>query len=211
MTETTLQSALYYYLTKMPTIMATFAVLNSIYEYDLRGIFFLIGMIITTVIIVVIKFVTGRISPSPSPNVAPDFCYESAYNFLIKREHSGIGVSLVTALMGYTTAYMLIPMVMYKTYNIPVIVLLSATTLIIALLEAATKCSGMGNSFAGVILGGGLGFLLNFLFVQISPKTPENVLYFAESNSSRVSCKKESNTKMKCKVYKNGELIKTNV
>jgi hypothetical protein len=70
------------------------------------------------------------------------------------------------------------------------------------------NCTTKGGTFLGALVGLILGTVWYSLF-HISGY--DSLLYFDELQSNNVVCSKPSKQSFKCSVYKNGELVSSNI
>jgi len=110
--------------------------------------------------------------------------------------------------IAFTIAYLVLPM----QYNGQMNYVILASLLCLFGLDAVTKigndCTTLGGSFLGALVGGILGTIWYTIF-HVSGY--DSLLYFDELESNNVTCSRPSKQTFKCSVYKNGELISSNV
>jgi len=74
--------------------------------------------------------------------------------------------------------------------------------------KLSDRCSSMLGIFMGGIIGGILGLVWYTIFHSAGK---DSLLYFDEMASNNVICSRPAKQTFKCSVYKNGELISSNV
>jgi hypothetical protein len=77
-----------------------------------------------------------------------------------------------------------------------------------AVTKVGKKCTTGPGTFLGALVGLVLGGVWYSLFHQAGL---DSLLYFDELTSNRVLCSRPSKQTFKCSVYKNGEIISSNI
>lgn len=114
--------------------------------------------------------------------------------------------SLATYFITFTLFYTCIPMILNNNVNVMFIIYIVAVMLLdfvfnYSINKCYTTASYTISIFFGVILGSVISAYINSL-------NPE-LLYFGDESSTKENCGKVSKKNFKCKVYKNGQLLKT--
>ena len=92
--------------------------------------------------------------------------------------------------------------------NYGVLIFLLVLFIVDSITNVMNKCTNIGGAF----IGGLIGFILGLIWFSIIFATNnQDLLYFSEFVSNNVMCSKPSKQTFKCSVYKNGELIKSNI
>lgn len=180
-----------------PLILSSFMVLSSAFNQDVKGLFYLGGILVLIFASILIRNITKI--PN-SPNRSP-ICKLVDIPFMNNRFEFPIDSTLI---IGYTMLYLMTPM-MAGMMNIPVIVSLILLTSMDIYVNASLKCGNIFTIVMSLILGAGMGTGWFYVMNAISP----DFVYFADTPSNRVVCQKPKANTYKCKVYKNGRLIKT--
>ena len=108
----------------------------------------------------------------------------------------------------FTFAYLLLPMQYNKQMNYGVIVGL----LFLFATDTISKVVNSCTTVLGIILGSLIGFVLGAIWYSILHGWgADNLLYFNEMDSNATQCSMPSKQTFKCSVYKNGELIGSNI
>ena len=184
-----------------PLIMVFFLVMVSIFNQDLKGMVYLGGLLIATIINVLFMniFKTPKL-----PNEAFS-CNLIDLPFDFTQYNNPLHSSLI---ISFTTLYLLMPMIYNDQMNLPVVISLFA----IFLMDGYVKISDFCSGFFGVIMGGIIGGILGLVWYTIFHSSGnDSLLYFDELASNNVICKRPSKQTFKCSVYKNGALISNNV
>jgi hypothetical protein len=92
--------------------------------------------------------------------------------------------------------------------NYPVL----ASLLFLLGMDGYNKVRLFCTPISGVIFGSLFGFLLGSIWYLIFHKNGyDSLLYFDELKSNKVMCSRPSNQTFKCSVYKNGQLVSSNI
>lgn len=116
--------------------------------------------------------------------------------------------SFNSALYVFTLTYLLIPMISYNMFNIPLVLFF----IFLFALDTITRTTYVGcTTSKGVLLGtllGGVWGVVYYLLLSQNDNT-KSFLYYNDFESSRTACMKPTKQNFKCNVYKNGELIES--
>jgi hypothetical protein len=185
-----------------PLLVVFFITLLSIAQNSLeKGIIFNMGIVILSTIVLVLKNVIKNkqsVFASPFCNILPS-------PFTVK----DIGIiynapSLSSAILSFSSTYLIYPMVINNQHNFSLLVFLIAITGINVVTEYYQKCSDIMGLVLGLLVGMLFGLLYySLLYISTSSK----FVYFADTISNNVQCSKPTNQQFKCQVYRNGEVI----
>ena len=79
-------------------------------------------------------------------------------------------------------------------------------------MDAITKVQNKCSTYPGIIFCALTGFLLGAIWYTIFHSAGyDSLLYFDELQSNAVRCSRPEKQTFKCSVYKNGQLISTNI
>jgi|TARA_R110001599_G_scaffold336327_2_gene553940 prepilin signal peptidase PulO-like enzyme (type II secretory pathway) len=200
--ELTLSNMLQLFAALSPLLLSFFLVMSSLFNQSLKGLVYLAGVLMASVInIFLMNQIKSPMKPEASKSIS---CNLVSLPFLTQF-NSPAPSSLFIA---FTTAYLVLPM----QYNNQMNYVILAALLCLFGLDAVTKiqnnCTTLGGSFLGALVGGILGTIWYTLF-HVSGY--DSLLYFDELESNNVTCSRPSKQTFKCSVYKNGELISSNV
>lgn len=183
-----------------PFLLGFFLVMSSIFNQDLKGLVYLAGLLIASIInIFLMNILQSNIDPNASPVCRLiDFAPINNFN----------SPSMSSVFIAFTIAYLFLPMRFNNQLNYVVIVALSA----LFIMDIITKISNKCTNFAGAALGGLVGFMLGTSwYVLFHSAGYDSLLYFDDFISNNVVCKRPTKQYFKCSVYKNGELIQKNI
>lgn len=185
-----------------PFLLGFFLVMTSIFNQDMKGLVYLAGILIASVINLFLMTILGsRMASDASPvcNII-DFSIMGSNNF-----NSPCMTSMI---ISFTMAYLFLPMRFNHQMNYVVIVSLIALFIINMLTKIFDKCT----TFGGSILGGMVGFLMGAgWYVLFHATGYDSLLYFDDFISNNTVCKRPRKQTFKCSVYKNGQLIDSNI
>ena len=174
-----------------PYFLASFFVLLSIVNGDIKGFMYLFGLFIVYGIIVLFK---GSLPKQETSGICT-----------VLEGYHGKHPSFITALYVYSLVYVMLPMIMYNVFNAQLIVLLLIIIIVDTLIRAfQMKCISLVNIFFGFIIGGLIAILWIFMLKQ-SGQT--KLLFYDEILSNRQTCSRPSADKFTCDVYQYGKII----
>lgn len=182
-----------------PLLLTFFMVMISIFNQDLKGLVYLAGILIVSVVNVFLL----NIIKSKRDETSATSC--NIFNLPFNMTEYNVP-SLNSVLISFTIAYLLLPMITTNQTNYGLITALFSIFIIDAISKIMNRCT----TTAGVILGLLTGTLFGSLWYTLFHSTGHNsLLYFDEVVSNKVYCSRPKKQTFKCAVYKNGELIKT--
>lgn len=183
----------------LPLLLTFFMVMISIFNQDLKGMVYLAGILITSVLNI---FLLNIIKSKKDENSAAS-C--NLFNLPFNLSNYNVP-ALNSVLISFTIAYLILPMSASNQMNYVLISALLSIFAIDAISKIMNKCTTIG----GVIIGLLTGFLFGSLWYTLFHSTGYNsLLYFDQAVSNKVYCSRPKKQSFKCAVYKNGELIKT--
>jgi len=198
--ELTMSNMLQFFSFLSPTLLVFFMFMSSLFNQNLKGLVYLAGLLIASLINI---FFMNMIGSGRDENEAFscsifDIPHISQYN-------SPYPSSLIIA---FTVAYLVLPMKYNNQMNYAVLGFL----LLLLGIDILTKVENKCTTYAGSILGGLVGFLLGTIwYIFFHGAGFDSLLYFDELRSDNVVCSKPTKQTFKCSVYKNGELISSNI
>lgn len=200
--ELNIVSFTYLFLRLAPFILVCFFTLASIFNYDFKGLVYLVGLIfscfITTMVgNVVDEFIPGPIGPPDG--ICNSISIGGAANFS--------KLPLGQTVFGFTFAYIMSAIFMNGNIvnnNIPTFVFFPVLILFDMWWNVKYGC----NTIWQLIVSAGLGIGGGFAWGGIINATKSDTLkYFSGVNNNEV-CSKASKQSFKCTVFKNGKMIK---
>ncbi len=181
-----------------PILLAFCLVMISLFNSDIKGMVYLGGILIASLINL---FILNTLKVK-SEKLIPSYCNLVEFPFNLNEYISPAFNSMFIA---FTLAYLYMPMQYISGMNYPVILFITG----LLVLDAGTKITGGCTTFGGVALGTLIGFILGLLwFITFYSTGHEDLLYFNAEPSNNVVCARPKNQTFKCMVYKNGEVLK---
>jgi len=198
--QLTLSNILELFAAVAPLLLGFFLVMISFFNQNLKGLVYLAGVLIASVLNI---FLMNQIQ-SPANKDAAFSCNLVELPFMTNY-NSPAPSSLFIA---FTIAYLALPMKYNDQMNYVALISLLCLLGIDVVTKIKNKCTTAGGSFLGALVGFIFGAIWYTLF-HVSGY--DSLLYFDELNSNNVKCSRPSQQTFKCSVYKNGELISSNI
>jgi len=180
-----------------PILLAFCLVMISIFNSDIKGMVYLGGILIASLINLLIL----NSLKIKSDKIIPPYCNLIEFPFNLNEYISPAFNSMFIA---FTLAYLYMPMQYVSGINYPVLIFITS----LLVLDAGTKISGGCTTFGGVMLGSLVGFVLGLLwFIAFYSTGHEDLLFFNAEPSNNVICSRPKKQTFKCTVYKGSEII----
>jgi len=198
--ELTLSNIFQFIAALAPLILGFFMIMISVFNQDIKGIIYLAGILISTVVNVVLL---NMVKSERKPDENSDSCDLIHLPFNLSEYNIP---SLNSVLLTFTFVYLIMPMIASNQMNYALIIFLSGMIIIDAISKIMNKCTNIAGILIGCLLGGIMGILWYTIFKAAGLNS---LLYFNASDSDKLYCSRPKNQTFKCAVYKNGEIIKT--
>jgi len=196
----TLSNILQFFSFIAPTLLIFFLFLSSLFNQNLKGLVYIAGILLSSTLNIIFMNIIGSEvddNASFSCNLF-DIPHVSQYNSPYPS----------TVIIAFTIAYLALPMKYNKQINYVVLIFLLCLLGIDILTKVQNKCT----TYPGTVLGAMVGFLLGTIwYVLFKSLGYSSLLYFDELRSDNVQCSMPTKQTFKCQVYKNGELISSNI
>jgi hypothetical protein len=183
-----------------PLLLGFFLVMSSLFNQNLKGVVYLAGILIAVIINI---FLMNQIGSEKDKAAA--FSCDFVNIPFMNRFNSPAPTSLFIA---FTIAYLVLPMKYNNQINYVILAALLCLLALDGLTKVNKKCTTVGGTFLGTLVGLVLGAIWYTLF-HVSGY--DSLLYFDELQSNNVVCSRPSKQSFKCSVYKNGELVSSNL
>jgi hypothetical protein len=181
-----------------PSFIVSFLFISGLLNGTPQGVIYLGGIIITVLLCVAVGSLIYKYYNNEKTNTQ---CYDLVYGWMGPR-----APSYPTAICFFTMLYLGIPMHFNSATNwITTIFLIIGTLSNISFLYSKGCFDSVGIS-TGIVLGAFIGIPYTLLILYSYPQG----LFYNELISNNVVCNRPSQTKFKCHVFKNGELISSN-
>lgn len=177
-----------------PIIIASFFLILSSINEDVKGLIYMIGASIAIGLYVLIckglRFTTDE-------HLENQLC--GLFKFPLD---NGINTNTAsTVFIVFTFIYVLIPMIRNKRTNVMFIMIMSVLLLINIVCGYIRQCAGINHILAALIAGGIFGSIWCYM---ISNLENGRYLYYDEMESNSVQCTKPAQQTFKCQVFRNG-------
>ena len=181
--------------------LVAFFLTISFINRDIRGVIWLTGAMISTLISAIIITIFGK-------DVAEHDCTAANDGLALSKTGMFNNIALPGNIITYTLSYLFFPMSDSKKINPIIISILGLSYLVSGYHKITTSTDACKTSSKDIILVGLIGLAVGYFWYKILKKSGNNRLYYySEFLSNNVVCNKPEKTQFKCKVYKNGELI----
>lgn len=180
-----------------PILLAFCLVMISIFNSDIKGMVYLGGILIASLInLLILNSLKIKADKPPPP-----YCNLIEFPFNLNEYISPAFNSMFIA---FTLAYLYMPMQYISGINYPVLIFITS----LLVLDAGTKMAGGCTTFGGVMLGSLVGFVLGLLwFIAFYSTGHEDLLFFNAEPSNNVICSRPKKQTFRCKIFRNGEVI----
>ena len=182
-----------------PYFIICFLLIATIFNLTfLKGIIFFSGILFSGIIFMLIGKLFGISRPVES-SIACDL-FTSPYDFFYP--------NLPIIISFFTLTYLSLPMIESSRTNPMVIGVLSILSLMNAYYQYLNLCTDYLGIVISIIIGSMLGCIW---FAVIWSSGKKDLLFYNELVSNNLLCNRPSQQTFKCTVYKNGEIISSNI
>ena len=180
-----------------PILLAFCLVMISIFNSDIKGMVYLGGILIASLInLLILNSLKIKADKPPPP-----YCNLIEFPFNLNQY---ISPAFNSMFITFTLAYLYMPMQYVSGINYPVLIFITS----LLVLDAGTKMAGGCTTFGGVMLGSLVGFVLGLLwFIAFYSTGHEDLLFFNAEPSNNVICSRPKKQTFRCRIFKNGEVI----
>jgi hypothetical protein len=179
-----------------PLFLGTFLVLVSVFNQNIKGLIYLLFVLLTSAISYIISILVKYNEPSNQPR--GDLC--NLVNFPLMSSQYTLP-NFNSVFISFTFMYLLLPMVVNNEVNFWVVGLLTTLFAVDVYVKISNYCTDMKGVFVGLILGFFMGSVSYFI---LKMNELESLLFFNDLTSNNVVCKRPSKQSFKCQLYKNG-------
>jgi hypothetical protein len=203
--ELNLISILYLFFRLAPFIIVSYFGLQSIFNQDLKGVIFLIGLLVTSVITVIV----GNILPMQTKNdgVMSEFARKICNQLTIGSNGPVSKLPLSQTVFGYTLAYLsyFIGINNLTSQNIPTFIIFPLLIVADIIWNTTHGCSTNILLLTSLIIGGVLGTLWGMI---IEATNVPGLAYFSGISNKDV-CSRPTKSLYRCRaVNKNSSAVK---
>jgi len=190
---------LQFFSTISPILLAFFLVMISLFNTDIKGLVYLGGILIASVINLIIM---NTLKQKPDKDNIPSPACNLIDFPLNLNEY--ISPAFNTMFITFTLTYLYLPMHLISSINYPVLIFICG----LLVLDAVTKMTRKCTNFTGIALGFIVGLVLGILyFVALWKSGHEDLLFFNAEPSNNVVCSRPKKQTFKCSVFKNDAVI----
>jgi len=180
-----------------PLFLGTFLILISVFNQNIKGMIYLGGVLIASVINLGIMFAIGS---EPLDNQGA-IC--NLIDFpLIPTQYNVPNYN--SMFISFTLMYLLLPMLANNQVNMWIIGTIVSIFAVDAFVKLQYSCTVPRGIVFGGIIGSALGAAWYFT-MALTEHT--SLLFFSDLTSNNVVCSRPKNQTFKCSVYKNGQVI----
>lgn len=180
-----------------PYILLSFFFILSVFTISVKGIMFLICVIILYAIIYALQFVS-ILKQDSSMRVCNFFGMAGIFDL----------PAFSTALYAFTIMYLLMPMIGKKLQNTAIIIFLAIVLVFDAIIKSSNNCTNLMGIVFGLIIGLFFGNLAVFAVSQMNP----DFVFYSEYVSDKLACSIPGTQKFKCTVLSGGvPIAETNI
>jgi hypothetical protein len=196
----TLSNILQFFSFISPTLLVFFMFMSSLFNQNLKGIVYISGLLICSILNIIFMNLIGS---GRDENEA--FSCSMFDIPLVSQFNSPYPSCMIIA---FTIAYLALPMKYNKQMNYIVLAFLMSLLVVDILTKVQNKCTTYPGSVMGALVGFIFGTLWYIIFHGLGF---DSLLFFDELRSDNVICSRPTKQTFKCSVYKNGELISSNI
>lgn len=179
-----------------PFLLVLLFVFISIINSNLKGMIYLLGVMILFFIIFLFQGVLRVKLPESASSYCQIFAIPSPL-FTVPSFNSSIFL--------FTMIYLFVPMFMNGIMNYPLLIIL----LVLYAVDCVIKTGNQCTTPTGIILGSFIGLIWGLFWYFIIQTQSPKLLYYDDLISNKVACSRPSQQQFKCSVYKNGQLLQT--
>ena len=179
-----------------PLILTSSIVLLTLMFQNVKGLIYLLCLFISCSLrhVAYATVYSGKDKTPPTNPKCPNIVFGGKYG----------DAHISTFIFLFTFVYFFAPMVMFDSYNIPLLIGLLVYWVFETFIKYWDNCLSAGELFVNFIFG--FVFAISCV-MSIQALGGKKYLYFNEVSSDKEVCSVAKNQTFKCAVYKNGELI----
>lgn len=207
MIELNFLTLIYLFLRLSPFIIVCFFVLNSLFNQDFKGVFYVNALIASCFL--------SSIMYSSSPNLGfieknSEVCTLTSFS----KEPSSNVLPIGQTILGFTYFYLLYPLLKHENRNDYInqnIITFAFYPILIAFdgyWNMANNCYYIHQLLWGLMLGAGFGTFCSYI---VDSGSLNSFQYFYTGDASTELCSVPSKQTFKCNVYKGGQLIASSI
>lgn len=180
-----------------PLFLGTFLVLISVFNQNIKGLIYLGGVLMASIINLAISWMIGS---EPEENQGA-ICNLIEFP-LVSTQYNVPNYN--SMFISFTLMYLLLPMLSNNQINFWIVGTIVSIFAVDAYVKLQYSCTVPRGIVFGGIIGSALGAAYYFILKLSDVKS---LLFFNDLTSNNVVCKRPQNQTFKCSVYKNGQVI----
>ena len=188
--------------TLSPLLIGFFMVMVSIMNENIKGVVYIAGALLALTLNYPIQAALDSV-PTPEDGmelICSPFAFEGV------RSYNSPASS--TLFIGFTLAYLLLPMWANQVFNYGIISSLSILLLSDAYARVQVKCTSPSGAALGAMVGIVFGSLW---YSMLKMGKADHLLYFGELDSNALRCDMAKTQTFKCSVFRNGKLVSSHL
>lgn len=186
--------------TMYPYFIIFFLFIVSIFNWNImKGIMYLLGILFCYSFTVILAKLVPRRRPLGS-SLSCEMFYFPGVNYLYP--------NYSTVITFYTLIYLILPMIESGQINPGIITILTFLSILTGYNQVTKCCTTYGGIFLSIILGSAIAILL---YSILKATDHGHLLFYNELLSNNVVCSRPKEQQFKCEVYRNGEIISSNI
>ncbi len=172
-----------------PYVLIGFFLLLSIFNFNLKGIIYVLGVSILIGAITILNY-----TRSEGQNINSCNFFGDALNDI---------PSFSSGLYAYTFIYLFMTMINSDILNIPLLIILLGMFFADSAVRFTIKCTNI----TGIVFGALIGLIIGVVWYIMWANSAPHLLYFDEYVSNKVACSVPKNQDFKCRLFKDGQEI----
>lgn len=190
-------SIFYLFFRFAPFIIVSYFALQSIFNQDLKGVIYLIGLLIASVITMLLGNMIPNTSDAAGPPIQSAFAKAKCNQLTLGSDGPISKLPLSQTVFGYTIAYLsyFININNLETQNIPTFILFPILILADMMWNTSNGCSTSILLLCGLIIGG----IIGILWAMIIDSTGSTNLSYFSGISNKDVCSRPSKSLYKCR------------
>jgi len=190
-------SIFYLFFRFAPFIIVSYFALQSIFNQDLKGVIYLIGLLIASVITMLLGNIIPNTSDASGPPIQSAFAKAKCNQLTMGSDGPISKLPLSQTVFGYTIAYLsyFININNLETQNIPTFILFPILILADMMWNTSNGCSTGILLLCGLIIGG----IIGILWAMIIDSTGSTNLSYFSGISNKDVCSRPSKSLYKCR------------
>lgn len=175
-----------------PLLITFFMIMYSILTNNIiKGLIFMSGLVLITFI----NYVLKNTVKSKQSDIASPFCNTLPAPFTYRSQNNIFNSpSTSSTILGFTSSFLIYPMIMNNNINYPLMVFLLLLIGINGSVEYNDECTTILGVFLGILVG----IFFGITYYSLIKMSGKNLAYFTEIDSNNTQCSKPGKKQFKC-------------